>query len=156
MLRRIGSFTGLFAGLLCLCAAVGGYALNVDEENVPLKLLAGTERMIYKIDQKVPITVYLKNIGENPVEIVEPAIDKRSFFFEITFPDGKKDKLLDIYGLSLQKITLPPKKRIKFTASFTPEFSGEYHVEVRYFGYNDATLTAAPVIIHVVKPVVPK
>jgi hypothetical protein len=90
MLRRIGSFTGLFAGLLCLCAAVGGYALNVDEENVPLKLLAGTERMIYKVYQKVPITVYLKNIGENPVEIVEPAIDKRSFFSKLPFPTGRK------------------------------------------------------------------
>ena len=144
-----------FVTALCLCSTTVGSALDVEAEAVPVKIAAGTERMIYKVDEKIPISVYIRNMGEKAVEIVEPAIDKRSFFFEITLPDGKKDKMLDIYGLTLQKITLPPKKRIKFTTTFTPEASGMYRIDVRYSGYNDSVVSAEPLILHVVKPTTP-
>ena len=148
------AFFALFlaAAVVCLGTATSGYAFDIETDNIPLKIVAGADRMIYPVDQKVSITVYIKNTGEDTVEIVEPAIDKRSFFFEISLPDGKKDKLLDIYGLNLQKIKLPPKKRIKFTASFTPETAGRYRIDVRYFGYKDVTVEAEPLFVHVVNP----
>ncbi|MBU4305312.1 MAG: hypothetical protein KJ893_06810 [Candidatus Omnitrophica bacterium] len=74
------------------------------------------------------------------------------FFFEITQPDGKKNKLLAIYGLNLQKIKLPPKKRLKFTASFTPEMSGSYEIEARYYGYQDKTIVSSLFKVFVVNP----
>jgi hypothetical protein len=58
------------------------FALNEQElfgTNSGLVIVAKTDRMIYKVDQDVNITVYLKNKTEEAVDIVEPAIDPQSF-----------------------------------------------------------------------------
>lgn len=100
-----------------------------------LIISAKTDKMIYKLDEDVTITVFLKNKTEEAVDIIEPAIDKQSFDFEIAFPDGKKDKMLSIAGMNLDTIRLYPKKRIKFTTSFLPEMPGNYDISIKYNGY---------------------
>jgi hypothetical protein len=80
--------------LMVLLSVPAGYEIHAQDFGGPpivmLKVDAGTERMIYKVDQEVSIMVFLRNMSETALEIVEPAIDKRSLFFEITLPDGKK------------------------------------------------------------------
>ncbi|MBU1045186.1 MAG: hypothetical protein KJ915_12405 [Candidatus Omnitrophica bacterium] len=123
----------IFSGLTSQC-----FSLNDSDlfgNNSGLSIEALTDRMIYKTDQEVVVTVYLKNKTEEPIDIVEPAIDKSSFMFEIVYPDGKKDKMIGIHGVKLETIRLYPKKRIKFTAKFLPETPGNYDINVKYNGY---------------------
>jgi len=120
------------------------------EKNLPLKVQAKSPKMIYRLDEKVIIEVLLRNTGDEPLDIIEPAVDKLSFMVEIVMPDGKKDKLLDIYGLKLENIRLYPKKRVKFVAEFVPEQVGHYQVNVTYNGYSGISLKASPVSVFVV------
>ena len=127
------------------------FALNDDElfgTNSGVVLKTATDRMIYKLDQPIIITSYLKNKTGKPIDIVEPAIDKTSFMIEITKPDGKKDKLIDI-GVNLKTLRLYPDKRIKFTTKFLPEMAGNYDIKVIYLGYRD-TISTPPIRIFVV------
>ena len=66
-------------------------------------------------------------------------------------PDGKKDKLLDIYGLKLKTIRLYPKKRLKFKTEFIPEISGNYDIKVTYNGFVEEKLEAESITVFVVK-----
>ncbi|MBU1087395.1 MAG: hypothetical protein KKD05_07740 [Candidatus Omnitrophica bacterium] len=136
----------IFAGLTNQC-----FSLNDQElfgNNSGLSMQAKIDKMIYKLDQEVMITVYLKNKTAEPIDIVEPAIDKSSFMFEIVAPDGKKDKMLSIYGLKLENIRLYPKKRIKFTAKFLPETPGNYDINIKYNGYkNPLSLPAMRIFV---------
>ena len=67
-------------------------------------------------------------------------------------PDGKKDKLLDIYGLKLKTIRLYPKKRLRFKTEFIPETAGNYDIKVSYHGFVEEMLKADPVTVFVVNP----
>lgn len=119
----------------------------------PLKSLAvevQSERMINQVNQKVGIIIYLKNTSDEPIEVIEPAIDEKSLMVDIIMPDGRKDKLLDIYGVTLDTIRLYPKKRIKFKTNFIPEQVGNYEIKTRYNGYNNEAIEAIPVNIFVV------
>jgi len=124
-----------FAGLTNQCFAIR------DEElfgaYTGLLISAETDKMIYQLDDEVTVTVFLKNKTEEPIEIVEPAIDKKSFLFEIILPDGKKDNMLSISGMNLRIIRLYPKKRVKFTTKFLPEMPGNYDINVKYNGYSE-------------------
>jgi len=124
--------------------------LTVDATLEPLTIEVKTDRLIYNLNQRVGVIVYIRNMSEEPLKVVEPAIDKRSLRFEISQPNNKKDKLLDIYGLKLKIITLPPKKRLKFTTTFIPEMKGQYEINVRYYGFEEKALVAAPVNVFVV------
>ncbi|MFH1061344.1 MAG: hypothetical protein V1747_00455 [Candidatus Omnitrophota bacterium] len=118
--------------------------------NTGLLIEAQTDRMIYKVDQEVIITVYIKNKTEDVIELIEPAIAPESFMFEIVAPDRKKDKLLNIYGLKLETIRLYPKKRIKFTAKFLPETPGNYDINIKYNGFKTKALTVPSMRVFVV------
>ncbi|MCM8813911.1 MAG: hypothetical protein NC924_08270 [Candidatus Omnitrophica bacterium] len=139
----------LASGLFTVLAAANALAQYGNE----VELTAGTERVIFAVNREVTILVYIRNLSEGAVELLEPAVDKRSLTFEIIDPNGKKDSLLQIYGLELKKIRLLPKKRIKFNARFTPELLGEYTIQVKYLGYEEKVLTALPLTIHVVKEI---
>ncbi len=115
-----------------------------------LKLEVKSARMINKVDKPVEIYIFLRNMIDEPLEIIEPAIDEKSFMIEITMPDGKKDKLLDIYGLQLKTIRLYPKKRLKFKTEFIPETAGNYDIKVSYNGFLEETLEADPITVFVV------
>ncbi len=141
---------GFIVAVIILSAFEFLFAQNIFEKPESLKVEAVSERMIYSLGQEVNITVYLKNISEDTLELVEPAIDKRSLNFDITLPNTKKEKLLDIYGLTLETVRLAPKKRLKFTAKFTPESSGNYFIDVRYNGFQNKTLSAITVSVFVV------
>ena len=127
-------------------------AQTVASEESPLVIQVKTDRMIYRLDDTVTVTIYLRNISDEPLSIVEPAIDKRSLYVEIMQPDGKKDKMIDIYGLMLKTIELPPRKRVRFTATFVPEMIGSFDVKVRYYGFGEEPITASPVRLFVVAP----
>jgi hypothetical protein len=115
-----------------------------------ISLEAKTDRMIYHVNQQVTITVYIKNKIDDPVELIEPAIDKRSFMIDIIAPDGKKEKMLAIYGMNLKTLELPPQKRIKFTARFIPEMAGNYNVKIRYNGYKEQIIDVPELNVFVV------
>ncbi|MCK4993524.1 MAG: hypothetical protein KAS13_00580 [Candidatus Omnitrophica bacterium] len=115
-----------------------------------LKLEVKSEKMINVVDKPVVIEIVLRNMIDESLEIVEPAIDTNSFLIEITMPNGKKDKLLDIYGLKLKTIRLYPKKRLKFKTKFIPEITGPYDIEVRYNGFVEEKLEAEIVTVFVV------
>ncbi len=120
------------------------------QENL-LELLVKTDRMIYRLDESVFITLYLINNTDEPLEVVEPAVDRNSFNVEIMQPNNKKEKLLAIYGLELKKIRLYSKKRLKFVTKFTPELLGEYQINVRYNGFGQKPLVGNPVKLFVVR-----
>lgn len=117
-----------------------------------LKIEVKSEKMINSVDKPVEIYIFLRNMIEEPLEITEPAIDEKSFMIEITMPDGKKDKLLDIYGLKLETIRLYPKKRLKFKTEFIPEIAGNYDIQVSYHGFAEERLAAEPITVFVVNP----
>ena len=117
-----------------------------------LKLEVKSAKMINKVNKPVEIYIFLRNMIDEPLEITEPAIDEKSFIIEITMPDGKKDKLLDIYGLKLKTIRLYPKKRLKFKTQFIPETAGNYDIRVSYNGFVEEILKAEPVTVFVINP----
>ncbi|MFH1458919.1 MAG: hypothetical protein ABIG64_00910 [Candidatus Omnitrophota bacterium] len=128
-------------------------AINFNsEEKESLEILVKTSRLVYHKDKEIMIYVFFKNNAEEALELLEPAIDKKSLMFEIVQPDGKKEKLLDIYGLNLKKIILPQDKRIKFKANFIPEMLGTYQINVSYFGFQDKEIKARPISVYVVSP----
>ncbi len=116
----------------------------------PLKLEVKSARLINEVGKPVEIYIFLRNMIDESLEITEPAIDEKSFKVEITMPDGKKDKLLDIYGLTLKTIRLYPKKRIKFKTEFIPEIAGNYDIKVSYHGFEEEILEAEPITVFVV------
>ncbi len=122
-----------FAGLTNQCFAIRDEDLFGNQSD--LMISAKTDKMIYKIDDEVKITVFLKNKTKEPIDIVEPAIANSSFLFEIVSPVEKKDKMLSVKGVNLKTIRLYPKKRVKFTTQFLPEMPGTYDISVKYNGY---------------------
>ena len=126
------------------------FVFNAYTQESPLKLEAQSDRVIYGINDEVSVTVLLRNLSDEYLDVVEPAINKRSIQFEIIDPDGKKDKILDIQDSEPQIVRLPPKKRFRFTGKFTPEITGNYQVVVRYYGFGGQVLEAVPLSIFVV------
>jgi len=116
----------------------------------PLKVDVKLDRMIYVVDQEVVFTIYIRNVSQEAVDVIEPAIDRKSLRIEIIQPDQKKEKLLDIYDADLKQIRLYPKKRLKFKVKFSPELLGKYEIKVQYYGYEGQVLSAPDVSIFVV------
>jgi len=111
----------------------------------PLQVEVKVARLIYAVEQEVVLTIYIRNVSQEAVNLIEPAIDRRSLRIEIIQPDHKKEKLLDIYETDLKSIRLYPKKRLKFKAKFSPESLGEYKIKVQYHGY-EGQVSLAPVV----------
>ncbi len=152
MFLKLRSLIGIALFAACLMSTLFVYAqddsIYVREKS--LKLEVKSEKMINVVYKPVKINILLKNLIDEAIEIIEPAIDEKSFLIEITMPDGKKDKMLDIYGLKLKTLRLYPKKRIKFKTEFIPEIAGNYDINVTYNGYLEERLQADPVTIFVV------
>lgn len=152
--RILGRICFIIVGLVFFLAAHNScFALDdqqLDGNNSSLVFLAKTDRMIYRINQEIIITVYLKNKTQEALDIIEPAIAPESFMFEIISPDGKKDKLLNIYGLKLETLRLYPNKRIKFIVKFFPEIAGNYNVNIKYYGFKNSALNVSNLQVFVV------
>ena len=140
--------------LFCLC----GYFLFVlmpsfgfAQEFDPLVLEARAGKIIYGESDEIVLTIYLRNVSKDPIDIVEPAINSRSLFVEINHPDKRADKLLAIQDNEPEIISLASGKRLKFIARFNPQMSGNYRINVRYSGFAGKTFEAAPISIYVVK-----
>ncbi|MCP4649440.1 MAG: hypothetical protein GY853_05075 [PVC group bacterium] len=139
----------LFSTMFCYAK---DYSFLDEKEKPILTLWAKADKMVYCLNEDtVNINVYLKNNSDETLELVEPAIDKRSFVIQIEQPDEEKQNLLEIYGLDLKTIRLFPGKRIKFPINFSPETLGEHKVHVLYNGFNDKTISVAPVSVFVVR-----
>jgi len=142
--------------LMAVCMVLPGHQCYAQEGYDyyyrPLDIEMVLGQMIYRLDEEIKITVYLKNNTDEALEILEPAIDQRSLFFDITLPGGKKEKLIDIFGLSLDRITLPRGKRVKFTTEFSPEVVGTYELKVSYRGFAEQTISSDHLTVFVVNP----
>jgi len=149
-MRRI--VTKLFAAFFIIFLLSFFSQCFADEEN-KVYIKAFTDKMIYYLNDTVKITVYIVNESDEPIEVIEPAIDRRSLFIDIVQPDNKKEKLSVIYGLSLNHIRLYPQKRIKFQTEFGADMLGEYTINVLYYGYGNKKLKCAPVKIYTIRRV---
>ncbi|MFH1093790.1 MAG: hypothetical protein V1739_06530 [Candidatus Omnitrophota bacterium] len=153
-LRSVSSISGfaLIAVLFLTSVSVDAQENAIYGRKKSLKLEVKSTKMINELNKPVEINIYLRNISGEPLEITEPAIDENSFMIEITMPDGKKDKLLDIYGLKLKTIRLYPKKKLKFKTEFIAETAGNYDIKVSYNGFAEEMLEADPITVFVVNP----
>lgn len=143
--------------LITVCFLCQGYDFSSEGvevvSNDEIILTVKAEQMIYRLEaEPVNLNVYIANNSEEPLEIIEPAIDRRSLFVEILSPDGKTDNMVAIYGLNLKTIRLMPGKRVKYLINFTPEIQGEFIIKVYYNGFGDKPIEASPVTVFVVSP----
>ncbi|MCG2712026.1 MAG: hypothetical protein L6416_06850 [Candidatus Omnitrophica bacterium] len=152
-LRFVGGI-GFALIVFFVLSTVSAYAQydSIYGRKKSLKLEVKSAKMINEINKPVEINIFLRNITEESLELTEPAIDERSFMVEITMPEGKKDNLLDIYGLKLKTIRLYPKKRLKFKTEFIPETAGNYNIKVSYNGFMEEMLEAESITVFVVNP----
>lgn len=153
MILKLKNKIGMALIAVCLMSTLCAFSKNGNslyDRKKSLKLEVKSERLINVVNKPVVIYIFLKNLIDESIEITEPAIDEDSFMVEITMPDGKKDKLLDIYGLKLKTLRLYPNKRIKFKTEFIPEVAGNYDIKVIYNGYIEEKLIADPITVFVV------
>ncbi|MFH2137192.1 MAG: hypothetical protein ABII88_01620 [Candidatus Omnitrophota bacterium] len=142
----------MLMSVVLIKAPCADYFFGESDKINLLELRAKADKMIYRLnEEEVSLTIYLTNVSEEPLEIVEPAVDRRSFFIEVIDPMGKKDNLSVIYGLKLKNIRLLAGKRIKFTAAFNPESLGEHVIKVSYNGYGEVSVYAEPVSVYIVR-----
>ncbi|MFH2145129.1 MAG: hypothetical protein ABII75_03765 [Candidatus Omnitrophota bacterium] len=125
------------------------YDISFAQEAV-LEVVVEVNRMVYRMDEEITATVYIKNKCTETLEVTEPALDSRSLEIEIVQPDAKRFKLLNIQGINLKKIRLYPEKRIKFIAKFIPELLGEFQIAAKYYGFEDIVLVSNAATIFVI------
>ncbi len=152
MCRKFLKFIGvaLIAIFFLSVGDVYAESYGIYNRKKMLKIAVKSKKMINLVNEPVEISIIIRNMVDEAIEMVEPAIDEKSFVIEITMPDGKKDSLIDIYGLKLKTIRLYPKKRVVFKTEFTPEFTGNYDVNVKYNGFVEERLEAEPITVFVV------
>ena len=117
----------------------------------PLEVVVSTEKDVYYLGEEVQLLILIRNVSGETLEVIEPAVDRRSLNIEIIQPGGMRDRMLAIYGLKLDTVRLPAKRRIRFTTSFTPEALGTFTVHVTYSGYGAEIFAAAPREVFVVQ-----
>ena len=123
----------------------------LSQEKPKLKISVSTEKNVYYLGEEVQLTVLIRNFSDEAIDVIEPAIDRRSLNIEIIQPSGLSDRMLAIYGLKLETVRLGAKRRIRFNTAFTPEQLGKFTIKVTYFGHGDDMMTADPKNIFIVQ-----
>ena len=147
---------GIISCIFAMCFFCYAFEFSSDdklEETADIALTVKAEKMIYRLEgELVEFTVYIANNSEEAIEIIEPAIDRRSLFIEIELPDATTDNMVAIYGLNLKTIRLQPGKRVKYSTTFKPEVQGEHIIKVSYYGVGENPVKANPVVVFIVSP----